>query len=186
MPIQQIGSGPGQGYYQIEAGQGVSAQCANDATCATAAFYTRWNVKGCTSQQGQLWQTNPTQAAANAAHCAERNGTAYSPAQQAAGAQLAGLALTKSGNTSGIIGAIQNAISGIDNQLCKIPGIGNGNCGNLDNPSLTPAGQVVKGGIQALLSPDALSRIVLIVGGVIVAGVSVSKLVGIGAVPIPV
>jgi len=82
-PIPQGGGGPGMGYYQISSGQGVTEAQANDPVQATQLFYDHWSVHACAALQGQLWQTNPDEAANNAAQCAERPAGPYSPAQRA-------------------------------------------------------------------------------------------------------
>jgi hypothetical protein len=189
MPIHQI-NGPATGYYQIEPNQGVTQSCANDPTCATAAFYSRWNVAGCTSQQGQLWQTDPTQAAYLAARCAEGGGSSagnnigapYSQAQQQTGAKFAMLSL------GGIAGQVGGAIGNcITNPLNCLGGGVVGDAGQIAGNAV--GGQIRSTAIdtiKSLLTSDFIIRMLLIVGGLAIGVVSVSHLMGIEAAPVPV
>lgn len=177
-PIAQIGGGPGMGYYQIEAGQGVTRAQANDPLQATQIFYNRWPVHACATEQGQLWQTDPDAAANNAARCAESNrgGGSYGPSQRATQRSL------------------WQQVTGGSNQVSLpiLPGF----------PAVPDPGGVVSGAVGdvagAALAPllDLLKavfgnhafwiRALLVVGGLAAVLMGVKGLTGIEAMPVPV
>jgi hypothetical protein len=190
-PIAQIGGGPGMGYYQIEAGQGVTRAQANDPVQATKIFFNRWPVHACATEQGQLWQTDADQAATNAAGCAERNaaylagqpdggyGPAQRQAQQSLWQQVMGTA--SSPNTGGTLLSLPQ-IPGFP----AIPdpgGVVSGVAGDAVNKALGPVIALVTG---LLGNHTFWIRALLVVGGLAGVLMGVKGLTGIDAAPVPV
>jgi hypothetical protein len=197
-PIAQIGGGPGMGYYQIEAGQGVTRAQANDPVQATKIFFNRWPVHACATEQGQLWQTDADQAATNAAGCAERNaaylagqpdggyGPAQRQAQQSLWQQVTGGAAMSTTLLDAPIAANQGKRCtfgwALPDGSCILPG------GSGEGP-VNPVDTAVSAlsNLPAILASHTFwIRALLVVGGLAGVLMGVKGLTGIDAAPVPI